>query len=101
MHQSTVKHLSRRKPDYALDRELYTAAEVFHDDLKELYFKEWLFVTPACELAKPGNYVTYKVGDYQIVVVRGRDKEIRAFHNTCRHRGSVRGSGSGCTVQSP
>ena len=37
---------------------------------------------------KPGNYFTVQVGDYPVVVVRGRDGQIRAFHNSCRHRGS-------------
>ncbi len=30
-----------------------------------------------------------RVGAYDVVIVKGRDNEIRAFHNTCRHRGSV------------
>ena len=29
-----------------------------------------------------------QIGDYPVVVVRGRDGRIRAFHNSCRHRGS-------------
>ena len=27
------------------------------------------------------------VGDDQAIVIRGRDGELRAFHNVCRHRG--------------
>ncbi|TMV78338.1 aromatic ring-hydroxylating dioxygenase subunit alpha, partial [Thioclava sp. BHET1] len=33
-------------------------------------------------------YVTIQIGAYSVIVVRGSDGEIRAFHNTCRHRGS-------------
>ncbi|MET0747934.1 MAG: aromatic ring-hydroxylating dioxygenase subunit alpha, partial [Rhizobium sp.] len=36
---------------------------------------------------RPGNYFTVQIGDYPVVIVRGKDKAIRAFHNTCRHRG--------------
>ncbi|MBU2889908.1 aromatic ring-hydroxylating oxygenase subunit alpha [Celeribacter halophilus] len=89
MHEKTVTHLTRRKPGYTLDRTFYTDAEIYQDDLEEIFFKEWLFVTPACELPQAGNYVTYNIADYRIVVVRGQDGEVRAFHNTCRHRGSV------------
>ena len=32
--------------------------------------------------------VTLQIGDYPLLVVRGRDGAIRAFHNSCRHRGS-------------
>ena len=30
-----------------------------------------------------------RIGAYEIILVRGRDGEIRAFHNSCRHRGSM------------
>ena len=43
---------------------------------------------PACEIPQTGNFVTMQVGDYAIVIVRGADGMIRAFHNACRHRGS-------------
>lgn len=89
MHQKTRGQLVNRQSGYSLDRDFYTDAEIFKDDLNEVYFKEWLFATPACELPKAGNYIVYKIADYQIVIVRGSDNEIRAFHNTCRHRGSV------------
>jgi Rieske 2Fe-2S family protein len=36
----------------------------------------------------PGNYLTVQIGDYPIVVLRDRDGGLRAYHNTCRHRGS-------------
>ena len=28
-----------------------------------------------------------QVGEYPVVIVRGADGQIRAFHNACRHRG--------------
>ncbi len=40
------------------------------------------------ELPKTGNYVTVQVGSYSVIVVRGADGVVRAFHNSCRHRGS-------------
>ena len=35
-----------------------------------------------------GDYFTVQIGEYPLIIVRDRDGEIRAFHNTCRHRGS-------------
>lgn len=89
MYQTTKKLLAQRIPEHALQRTFYTDVDIFKQDLEAFYFKEWLFVTPECELPKPGDYITYTVGDYNIMVVRGADHEVRAFHNTCRHRGSV------------
>jgi choline monooxygenase len=46
-------------------------------------------------LAEPGSYVTAQAGSQPVLVVRGKDGELRAFRNVCRHRGSRVLSGSG------
>ncbi|MCK8067010.1 aromatic ring-hydroxylating dioxygenase subunit alpha [Cobetia sp. 1CM21F] len=89
MSRLTTELLSRRQPGHALERAFYTDLEIFRQDLEQVHYKEWLFVAPACELPGRGSYLTYRIGEYHIVVIRGDDDEIRAFHNTCRHRGSV------------
>ena len=81
--------LTQRTSGHALDQAFYNDPNVFKADLDAFHYRDWLFAVPACELEKPGSFVTHKVGEYRIVLVRGADQEIRAFHNTCRHRGSV------------
>ncbi|WP_420549058.1 aromatic ring-hydroxylating oxygenase subunit alpha [Curvivirga sp.] len=81
--------LNTRKPNHSLERPFYTDPEIFAADLENIHYREWLFAIPSCEIPKTGNFVTYKVGEYSVVIVRGADQQIRAFHNTCRHRGSV------------
>ncbi|MCG7492642.1 SRPBCC family protein [Thalassobius sp. Cn5-15] len=81
--------LMQRQMGYSLEQDFYTDAGVFDLDLRSVFYREWLFAIPTCEIPKPGNYVTHKVGDYGVIIVRGQDGEIRAFHNACRHRGSV------------
>jgi Rieske 2Fe-2S family protein len=43
----------------------------------------------------PGDYVTAVVGKAPLVVIRGDDGELRAFHNLCRHRGMLLLQGAG------
>ena len=81
--------LMRRRPGYSLAQELYCDPGVFQADLECIWYREWLFAIPACEIPKAGNYVVQEVGAYSVVIVRGTDGQIRAFHNSCRHRGSV------------
>jgi Rieske 2Fe-2S family protein len=78
-----------RRVNHSLPRALYVDPGVFNVDMERIWYKEWLFAIPACEIPKRGNYVVYKVGEYSAIIVRGEDGAIRAFHNTCRHRGSV------------
>ncbi|MBT9383774.1 aromatic ring-hydroxylating dioxygenase subunit alpha [Pseudooceanicola sp. CBS1P-1] len=81
--------LDRRKPAHALEQPFYTDPDIYALDMENIFHREWLFVTPACALPKTGSYVTYQLGAYRVMIVRGADGTIRAFHNTCRHRGSV------------
>lgn len=57
-------------------------------DLEQIWHREWIFAGHTFELEKTGQYLTLQIGDYPIVVVRGKDGAVRAFHNACRHRGS-------------
>lgn len=81
--------LARRKLGHALEQPFYTSPDIYQVDLEQLFYKEWLYAIPACQLVKPGNYATMRVGAYNVIIVKGRDNEIRAFHNSCRHRGSI------------
>ena len=39
-------------------------------------------------MPKPGSWLRVELGGESILVVRGKDEQIRGFYNVCRHRGS-------------
>ncbi|ETX27933.1 aromatic ring-hydroxylating oxygenase subunit alpha [Roseivivax isoporae] len=80
--------LLSRKPAHSLAREFYTDQGVYQTDLERIWYRDWLMTAVSAELPKAGNYVTRQVGEYSVIVVRGNDGVARAFHNSCRHRGS-------------
>lgn len=81
--------LMRRTPAHSLEQDLYCDAGVFEVDMEKIWYREWVFAIPACEIPKAGEFVVHEIGAYSVVIVRGNGGEIRAFHNACRHRGSV------------
>ena len=81
--------LAKRKLNYSLEQAFYTDPDIFQADMESIFYRDWLFVTADCELPKAGSFITHQVGDYNVIVVRGGVGEIRAFHNSCRHRGSI------------
>jgi Rieske 2Fe-2S family protein len=87
-HEKVLLALKGRRPNHTLPREFYVGDEVYQTDLEMLHYREWMFAGHDCELQKPGDYITFQIGDYPVLVVRSGDGAIRAFHNTCRHRGS-------------
>jgi Rieske 2Fe-2S family protein len=87
--KSAVSNLiAQRKPDHALPGALYSDPDVYRQDLEQIWHKSWIFAGHTFELEKSGQYLSLQIGDYPVAIVRGADKQIRAFHNACRHRGS-------------
>lgn len=60
---------------------------VYQADLEQIWYRDWIFAVSAAQLGKGGSYATLQIGAYPVVVVKGNDGVIRAFHNVCRHRG--------------
>ena len=79
---------TRYVPGGPLERAFYTSAEVFSADLDRIWRRHWLYAGHACQIPKPGDWMTWTVGADAIVLVRGKTGDVGAFHNTCRHRGS-------------
>lgn len=80
--------LLSRRPGFTLPRPFYQDPDIYLADMEAIFHRQWLFVAATCEIREPGQYVTVSIGDTPIIVLRGRDGEIRAWFNTCRHRGS-------------
>ena len=81
---------ARACPDWrSLPSKFFTSDDFFHADLDRVWRQGWLFVGHDCEIPKPGDYVTFNIGTDPLLVIRGDDGEVRAFHNVCRHRGTL------------
>ena len=83
-----LAELQARRAGMSLDRRFYTDPEFYRLDLETIFYRDWMFAGHDCEIPAPGDYFTMQIGDYPIIVLRGRDGAIRALHNSCRHRGS-------------
>ena len=55
---------------------------------RHLWKRSWLYALHVDELPRPGSYRLWRKTGSPIILVRDRDGAIRAFYNTCRHRGA-------------
>jgi Rieske 2Fe-2S family protein len=69
-----------------LPREAYVDPRVFEWEQRNI-FSGWTCVGHAADLAGPGTQRAVGCGPHGILLVRGEDGAVRAFANTCRHRG--------------
>lgn len=65
-------------------------AAIYALEKEKIFKKVWLKVATAWELPQPGDYKVKEmpVADTSVLIVRGKDGQIRAFHNVCTHRGN-------------
>lgn len=62
----------------------------FELERKAVFAKSWIVVGHACEVLEPGSFVRRELefARASLLIVRGKDRRIRAFHNVCTHRGT-------------
>jgi Rieske 2Fe-2S family protein len=80
--------LKARQKCFTLPQPFYNDPEFYQLDLDGIFHRRWIFAALECEIAAPGDYVTLTIGRSSIVVLRDHAGGVRAFFNTCRHRGS-------------
>lgn len=70
-----------------VSRRLFVEPEVYQLELERIFARCWLFLCHESQLPNPGDFLTTYMGEDPILVTRGKDGKIRAFLNSCRHRG--------------
>ena len=80
--------LASRQRNFSLPQPFYCDADFHQLDLELIWSRSWLFAGPECAIPVAGNWFTMEVGATSLAIVRGADGAVRAFYNTCRHRGS-------------
>ena len=65
---------------------LYRSEEVLALEQQEIFAKEWLCLGRTADIAKPGDYLTFAIGDQPVVAFRTADGSIKTHANVCLHR---------------
>ena len=66
----------------------YRDPQFLEYERQALWKRSWLYACHADELPEAGSYMLWTITGSPILIVRGKDLKIRAFYNTCRHRGA-------------
>lgn len=75
-------------PAVGLPAWIYRDPDFFELEKRSIFRTSWQLVCHGNDVPKPGDYHCFDLLGESIVAVRGRDGEIRSFHNVCRHRAS-------------
>ncbi len=65
----------------------YTSAEFFQREVEHLWPKVWQLACLEQDIPAVGDSIVYDIVDWSFLVVRTGEHEIKAFYNSCLHRG--------------
>ena len=72
-------------PEFSVSR--YADPKFWALEQKHLWPRVWMIAGHIGELPENGSYKLWDESGVPIIIVRGKDKKIRAFYNVCQHRG--------------
>jgi phenylpropionate dioxygenase-like ring-hydroxylating dioxygenase large terminal subunit len=67
----------------------YVDADFARLEADAVFGRSRLFVAHTDQLAAPGDYLQVDQLGKPVILVRGDDARVRAFYNTCKHRGAA------------
>lgn len=73
--------------DEDLDYTAYTSRETHKREMDKLWPEAWLFACRAEHIPHAKDSYVFDIGDYSALIVRQGDGTIKAFINSCKHRG--------------
>jgi choline monooxygenase len=90
-YTSEATYAGTRAPVWAattLIPDAYTSEEFFAIERERVFAASWVAVGCTEQVREPGDAIVTDVAGRSVIVVRGRDGQLRGFYNTCRHRGT-------------
>ncbi|MEM1248221.1 MAG: aromatic ring-hydroxylating dioxygenase subunit alpha [Acidobacteriota bacterium] len=73
----------------------YLDPEFLGAETESIFWRSWQWVGASAKVRNPGDFNTHDLLGEPLVLVRGKDEELRGFYNVCKHRAGPVAVGSG------
>lgn len=77
-----------RETALTLPSKYYYDQEIFDREAQTIFYPSWHCVCHVSEIPNKGDFVVLDLLDQSVVVMRGDEGAIHAYHNVCQHRGT-------------
>jgi phenylpropionate dioxygenase-like ring-hydroxylating dioxygenase large terminal subunit len=74
---------------------VYTSQRFYEAEREQIFFRLWNCIGHNSKVPNAGSYYTFDFIGVPLIVVRGDDMVVRAFVNSCPHRGAEIATGAG------
>lgn len=80
--------IKSQKIGYSLSQAFYRDPDILAAEMDRVLGRNWCFAGHVSQIPNKGDFFLFEIGAESVIVVRGRDDDIHAVMNVCRHRGS-------------
>jgi phenylpropionate dioxygenase-like ring-hydroxylating dioxygenase large terminal subunit len=80
---------------HAMPRSVYQSEEFLQQEIGSIFKQDWFCAGRASALSDPGDFLTLELAGQPIMVVRDKERQLRAQSNVCLHRMSTLLEGRG------
>lgn len=84
---SGMIEVDRARRSFRVRRDAYRREEVFRREMETIFARCWLYLGHESEIAVPGAFQRRRVAGRDLIFVRSRKEGVKAFYNSCPHRG--------------
>jgi Rieske 2Fe-2S family protein len=84
-----MKRIPLKRVEAGLPAHWYYDEAQYKRELDAFWYRGWIAACREEEIAAAGDWLKVALGTQSLVIVRTETLGIKAFHNTCRHRGSI------------
>ncbi len=71
---------------WTLPPRAYTSSDIFAEEMRRIFHRDWICVARASQLPDPGDYLCVDLVDQPIVVARDAQGSLHAMSRICLHR---------------
>src|ERR1700688_1948616 len=61
--------------------EFYTSPDLFRREVEQVFYRHWNFAGHGEAVREPGDFVTCRIMEQSVILVRGKDRVLRGFYN--------------------
>lgn len=76
------------EPD-RVHKAVYADEAVFEAELRNIFYKKWIYIGHVSQVPNVGDYWTTWVGKERMIMVRDNDDKVHVLYNRCPHRGTL------------
>ncbi len=82
---------------FTMPARFYRDAGVYEMEKEAIFYNTWHYAGHASQVQEAGQFITTRIHEQNVIIIRDGSGELKAFYNVCQHRGHELLTGQGKT----